>query len=113
MGRTDRAQREHGVTIVQRVAQRRRLRRAGTRKKVEWKLARCAGALGKRGMEKVKESNKIESRRGSCGTIEELWKRKREEQVEGGKEEEKVFRSSKKTVRSPDVEREWEEWKSC
>lgn len=45
-------------------------------------------------MEKVKETKAIASRRGSCGNIEELWKRKREEQMEEGKEEEEVFRIS-------------------
>lgn len=33
--------------------------------------------------------------------IEELWKRRREEKYEG--EEEEVFKSNEKTMRSPDV----------
>lgn len=38
----------------------------------------------------------------SCGSQEDMWKRKRGTR---GRGEEEVFRSSKKTVRSPDVEK--------
>lgn len=44
----------------------------------------------------------MKERSGSIGTIEEMWKRRREEGGQG--EEEEAFRSSKKTVRSPDIQ---------
>lgn len=43
-------------------------------------------------------------RRGSCG-LDAIWKKKKEEQVKEGKEGVEVFRDSKKTIRSPDVEK--------
>lgn len=47
----------------------------------------------------------MRERSGSIGVIE-FWKRRREEKREG--EKEKVFTSSKKTMRSPDIEKRLE-----
>jgi len=52
-----------------------------------------------------KEKRVDRERNGSCGSIEEMWKRKRVDQEGGGEEGEEIFRSSKKTVRSPGIEK--------
>lgn len=42
----------------------------------------------------------------SCGSLEEMWKKKREESMEGLKGKEKgAFRKSKKTIRLPEIEK--------
>lgn len=65
-----------------------------------------AGAMKKRAMTKVREKGVTRDRSGSTGTIEEMWKRRREEG--GEKEDEEMFRSSKKTMRSPDIlKKDW------
>lgn len=58
--------------------------------------------MEKRGMMGLKGSR---GRSDSCGSIEEIWIKKREEQLEGGGGGEEAFRGSKKTARSPDVEK--------
>lgn len=55
-------------------------------------------------MARVKGVKAARGRSKSCGSLEEIWKRKREEQGEGGREEEEIFRSNKKTVRSSDMD---------
>jgi len=55
------------------------------------------GDLGTEG----KRGRKGRERSESMGNIEEMWKRKREEMDRSREEEEAVFRSSKKTFRSP------------
>lgn len=52
---------------------------------------------------KFKKSRKARGRSESCGSIEEMWKRKREESGEGKGGKEEIFKISKKTVRSPDL----------
>lgn len=47
-------------------------------------------------------------RRGSHGSLENIWKKKTEKQVKEENKRKDVFKSSKKTVRSPDVEKEME-----
>lgn len=60
-------------------------------------------------MASVKEVKAARSRNESCGSLEQVWKRKREKQGEEESEEEEIFRSrfrsSKKTVRLLDVEK--------
>lgn len=42
----------------------------------------------------------------SCGSLEEMWKKKREESMEGLKgKEEGAFRKSKKTIRLPEIKK--------
>lgn len=41
----------------------------------------------------------------SCGSMEDMLKRKKDESEVGAGKEEEVFRASKKTVKSPDVEK--------
>jgi len=59
---------------------------------------------GKKWLKIGKEGRRGGERSGSVGSIDELWKRKREEMEKGeyGKEEEEwAFRSGKKVQRSP------------
>lgn len=42
----------------------------------------------------------------SCGSLEEMWKKKREESMEGLKGKKKgAFRKSKKTIRLPEIKK--------
>lgn len=51
----------------------------------------------------TKENRETRERNKSCGSIVDMWKRKREDLREGvGRKEGEVFETSKKTVRSPD-----------
>lgn len=55
-----------------------------------------------RGIGKIdrRETREGRVRGGSCGSIEDLWKRKREKEEEGEREEEEgVFKISNKTMR--------------
>lgn len=56
-------------------------------------------------MANLKRKREARGRSEICENIEEMWKRKREKQGEGGGREEEVFRGSKKTVRSLDIEK--------
>lgn len=58
--------------------------------------------MEKRTLSGVKEKG-VRDRSGSMGTLEDMWKRRSEERGEG--EGEEAFRSSKKILRSPDVEK--------
>lgn len=51
----------------------------------------------------------VRGRSESCGSIEDMLKRKRDESGVGAREEGEIFRTSKKKVRSPNVERGREE----
>lgn len=57
--------------------------------------------MEKRSIARIKKSKERRSRSGSCGNIEEMWKRKRKESGKGGEGEEEAFSGSKKTVRPP------------
>lgn len=52
------------------------------------------------------EEKNVRERRGSYGNVEKMLKRKREEGRGGEVKEKEIFRTSKKTVRSPDIEEE-------
>lgn len=58
--------------------------------------------MEKRTLSGVKEKG-VRDRSESMGTLQDMWKRRREEGGEG--EGEEAFRSSKKILRSPDVEK--------
>lgn len=57
-------------------------------------------------MPSIKGIKIARGRSENCGSLEEMRKRKREEQGEGESEEGEIFRNSKKTIRSLDVEKE-------
>lgn len=58
--------------------------------------------MEKRALTGAREKEVMKERSGSSGSIEEMWKRGIEKKRE--REEEEVFRTGKKTVRSPDLE---------
>lgn len=47
----------------------------------------------------------MRGRSRSCGSIEEIWNRRREDSGEWEEGEGEIFRKSKKTVRSPDLKK--------
>lgn len=61
--------------------------------------------MERKGIVGFKENRETKDRNDSCGSLEEMWKRKRKEQGKVGRREE-IFRGSKKTVMSPDMEKE-------
>lgn len=51
----------------------------------------------------IKERREARVRSQSCGSLEKMWKKNREESGEGREGEKEILRISKKTVRSPEV----------
>lgn len=66
--------------------------------------------MERKGIVGFKENRETKDRNDSCGSLEEMWKRKRKEQGKVERREEEIFRGSKKTVMSPDMEKEKEKW---
>lgn len=66
---------------------------------------------GKKGIaENLKEARKVREKCGSYGSIEEMWKRKREESMKEEKGENGgIFNKSRKTQRSPEMGKNREE----